>query len=62
MTKFDKGLDRYQIINITKEPDTFKYLSIKDMSDNLMSDDTQMSNFFNEYFVTVADKMITTIP
>ena len=35
---------------------------IKDISDNLISDDTQMSNTLNEYFVIVADKIIKVIP
>ena len=35
---------------------------IKDISGNLISEDIQMSNTFNEYFVNVADKITKTIP
>ena len=61
MGKFEKGMDRYHMNNITKEPDTCRYLPVKDASDNLILDDSQMSNTFNEYFVNVADKIIKTI-
>ena len=35
---------------------------IKDISGHLISDDTQMSNNFNEYFINVANKIVNTIP
>lgn len=35
---------------------------IKDSTGNLITDDTQMSNVFNEHFVNVADKIAKTIP
>ena len=35
---------------------------IKDISGNLISEDTQMSNTLNEYFFNVVEKIINTIP
>ena len=50
MSKFGKVLNRYQINEITKEPETFIHLSIKDTSDNLISDDTL--NIIHKIFVS----------